>query len=687
MTSSPSFRPTSSKSVLRSTAARLPWLMAAGLSVPAQALDAVPADDDATIEEILVIGQRTNRDLTTPEVTVERAATELDDILRVSPSITIGGGTPSNQRLYVRGIEGSNLNITVDGVRQSQNLFQHRGGLMRLDPFLLKRVALSTGAVGADKGTGALGGAVEMETVDAQDLLDPRRRVGALAKGGFQSATSAEQVSVAGFGELAEGLGLVLYASRLDAGRYRAGDGDRIPNAASEDASYFGKLSLLDQAGHSLRLSVEHHENEGLYPWGAGDLPPDFYQDFYDKGQKGGGPMRQELKRTHYALRYGYDPASPLADVDLSAYASRNHLENLDWDRGYKTENYGVTLKNTARFDVGATGHELTMGFDYLNDEAKSRAPRKGQPQPLNVAGTTENIGLFMQERMQWGIVGLSAGFRYEDFKADYGTATARGTAVAPNASADVEVLPGLTLFGGYGQSVRGASTIPVGWLVHITEDVTLDGDNLDPERAKTIDAGARFERDGVFTRHGRLEVKASYFRTRLSNVISFTGGRGGSAITRFFNEDGAYRSKGFEASARWSNKRFETRLGYLQADLEDPEGRPVNVLRRLGSAIGDRYLWDSRVEILPELVAGYTLTAVGDLDDLPAGDPVKDGYMVHDVRLSWRPSPLPGLSITLAANNLFDKRYTDHTTLTAGGFEGLPELGRDFRVIAQFRY
>ncbi|MEM0941152.1 MAG: TonB-dependent receptor [Bacteroidota bacterium] len=45
-------------------------------------------------------------------------AIEIKDVFSDLPSVALGGGAPNAQRIYVRGIESSNLNVTIDGAQQ-----------------------------------------------------------------------------------------------------------------------------------------------------------------------------------------------------------------------------------------------------------------------------------------------------------------------------------------------------------------------------------------------------------------------------------------------------------------------------------------------------------------------------------------------------------------------------------------
>ena len=47
----------------------------------------------------------------------------------------------NTQRIYVRGLESSTLNVSLDGAKQGKNMFQHFGNELGVNPDLLKTEA------------------------------------------------------------------------------------------------------------------------------------------------------------------------------------------------------------------------------------------------------------------------------------------------------------------------------------------------------------------------------------------------------------------------------------------------------------------------------------------------------------------------------------------------------------------
>lgn len=640
------------------------------------------------LETVEVVGERLrseNDNAITGKIDLEdireRQPVSLSDLFVANPEISVGGGTVNAQRLYLRGVESSNLNITIDGIRQGRNLFQHRGGMLRLEPHLLKEVEVSVGPGSADQGAGALGGAVTFTTVDAQDLLSESQYFGSTIKAGYMSVNDASQLGVTGYGRIGDNAGLVVHASGLDSDNMERGGGDEIPNSADKDSSFFIKYSLLNAGDHSLRVSAERNKNEGLYPWGAGDYPPDVYLAFYAQGFAGGSAAKQLLERNAYAINYSWTPDSALINTTLNLFKSENSLENLNTGEQHDSDVTGWDLKNTSRFEGMGIEHILVAGVDFFEDEGTNFT------QQITYTNDNENLGFYIQERMAGEKWTFSAGARYDSYDSEYGPRTSSDSTWSPNISGTFNLTEQLTVLAGYSQASRGTGIMPLSGLDHIVDNVNFRGGKLDPETSESKNLGLRYRQDGLFGLDGQLEARLSYFDTELEDIISFVGGARMRPITEFYNIDGAYSSEGYELELSWTGKKLASKMRFSHTDLTDPNGDDIGEVLRLGVATGDKLVWDNSYDILPNLQAGYTLTSVSELDDLPQGVTSKDGYVTHDLRLRWRPEQVKGLTLYLMAQNLTDKKYTDHTTFTFGNTEGLEEPGRDIRLIAQMTF
>lgn len=651
---------------------------------------AEPAAPLATLPEVKLIGQsapdaplsgitRISR-----ETLQRQQAMDVADIFANEPAVSIGGGASNAQRLYLRGVDGANLNISIDGARQGRSLHQHRGDLGGIDPDLLKQVDIQPGP-SADAGPGALGGSIRFDTVDAQDLLAPGKRAGASVRAAYASADEALRGAISAYGmpgeTLDNKLGLLAHVSAVNRENYRIGGGGDVPNSAGHDRDYLFKLSLLDLAGHSLRLGAARNRNAGLYL---------FSRVGSDNGYAPANavPTYQRSERHTYTVEHRYQPAgNGLLDWKFNLYQNENALEDVSQARSARTREWGGSARNTAHLAWAGTQHRLTAGADFMDEEGITNgvlgAAILG---PGRKSTQARNLGLFVQERMRWQALQLSLGVRHDHYNTAFGPRNVKGGKTSPNAGAEMELGRGVGAFASYGEAVRASGIIPIGFLTSVDKKSNFNnGKPFKPETSATREAGLQYEGANALRDGDRLTVRLGYFDTRIANLIEWAG-QGAVYPAYIRNMPDTLRSKGWEGKALWQRGSYHTSVGVVLADTT-VGGKPLSPARRVGTALGDRLTWDSQWQMLPGLTAGYTLNAVRRLDDVPKAAVQRAGYVLHDVQLQWQPAALRALSLALAVRNLGDKRYTSHSSLDGGTGNILPEPGRDVRVSASYQF
>ena len=644
----------------------------------------------ATLPEVKLIGQSAP-DAPMPGITrisretlQRQQAMDVADVFASEPAVSIGGGASNAQRIYLRGVDGANLNISIDGARQGRSLHQHRGDLGGIDPDLLKQVDIQPGP-SADAGPGALGGSIRFDTVDAQDLLAPGKRAGATVRAAYASADEARRGAVSAYGMLGETLdnklGLLAHVSAVNRDNYRIGGGGDVPNSAGHDRDYLLKLSLLDLAGHSLRLGAARNRNAGLYL---------FSRVGSDNGYAPANavPTSQRSERHTYTLEHRYQPAgNALLDWKFNLYLNKNALEDVTQARSARTTERGGSARNTAHLSLAGTQHRLTAGADFMDEEGVTDgvlgAAILG---PGRKSTQARNLGLFVQERMRWQALQLSLGVRHDHYHTAFGPRTVKGGETSPNAGAELELGGGVGAFASYGEAVRASGIIPIGFLTSLDKKSNFNnGKPFKPETSATREAGLQYEGANALQDGDHLTVRLGYFDTRIANLIEWAG-QGVVYPAYIRNMPETLRSRGWEWKARWQRGSYGTTVGVVLADTT-VGGKPLNPARHVGTALGDRLTWDSQWQVLPGLTAGYTLNAVRRLDDVPKAAVQRAGYVLHDVQLQWQPAALRALSLALAVRNLGDKRYTSHSSLDGGTGNILPEPGRDVRVSASYQF
>lgn len=588
----------------------------------------------------------------------------------------------------MRGIELSNLNVTIDGARQGRNLHQHRGNIGGIDPYLLKQVQVQAGP-GAESGPGALGGSIRFETVDAQDLLNEGRNIGATLRTGYSSADKAPSGAATVYGLATDKLGLLAQISAVNTKNYRMGDGGRVANSAGKDRNYFFKASLIDLNGHSLRLSAEKNTNSGLYLWGSVGSDMGY-------APEGSVPVYQETERETYTLTHTYrSDNNPWLDWKFNLYANKSELRHVDANTEISSDEIGGSAQNTFRFKLGQTVHQLTLGGDWFNEKLESpntifaNRPSDllyGVSSPLS-ENKSSNQGLFIQERMSIGPVHLSAGLRYDHFKSEYGPHEFSGNEISPNAGIEWDIGAGFTAFASYGEAIRGSGLIPGSWMANITaQTVFNNGQPLEPEKSRMREAGLRYSGGNLFADNDAFQIGVTIFKQYLYNTIERVGG-GGGPVTAIRNHPDTLISKGWELRTSYALGGYQTSLAYSRVDSEDQNGNPAGINRRRNAPTGDRIVWDNRWQVNDTFTLGYTLNAVSRLKDVPAGQLQRPGYVLHDVQLQWQPEQIKGLALDIALRNLTDKRYSSQTSIAAGYDNILHEPGRSLHLNTSYRF
>lgn len=643
---------------------------------------------------------------TPPEHLKRNLAASMQDIFRHNTEVSVGGGTTGAQRIYLNGVEGTNLNITLDGARQSRNLFQHRGGMPYVDPSLLKHVEVQSGA-GSDNGAGALGGSIQMTTVDAQDLLRHNEHLGARIRTGYQSASKAELGGLTTYALPAEHLGLLAHISAINRDDYRIGGGDRVKRSAGQERDYMFKLSLLDMDGHSLRFSANQHTDSGVYARGsngsdAGYLP--------ENPSGPSVPIRQVSERNTYTMEHHLQADNPLLNWKLNAYRTENEFKYPGSAANpISTTENGFTVKNTSKFTLGAFAHSLTAGFDWFTE--KGHTQQLNNPNPAlglngsSVNFTNKNLGVFINDRIELERLTVSLGLRFDDYKSDYGPLTLDSNDVSPNLFAQYQLHDNWAAFAGYKESISASGTIPTGFLGRLNTQTHASTGSLKAESSAQKEAGLIFSANNFITANDRTRVSLKYYQTRLKNLIEMPGRGSAPAFcigpgAGSLSPDNANLAdclaagdaakpiiiKGWALNASWALNAYTTHLNMALADTQR-DGRAMGTVRRSVASQGHRLAWDNQWQATDEWGFGYTMTAVKRLTDVPKNQPERAGYMIHSLQSDWQPLAVPNLTLNLAVHNLLDKKYAEHTTLYSAATDIVAETGRDIRLSATYQF
>ncbi|MCO6384673.1 TonB-dependent receptor domain-containing protein [Oceanicola sp. 502str15] len=644
-------------------------------SVSALAANAAAAQEVIDLEAIRVEADAAQDALGNVEISseeiAERNAASTDELFAGQSEIIASGGAVIAQKVLVHGLEESNLAVTIDGARQNKGAFHHTGNVP-LDPFLLKRVQVSSGLAPADAGPGALAGIIAYETKDARDLLEPGATVGGFTGLTFGSNGGTFRRSAAIYG-MQGGFDYLVGYSRQTGDDYEDGAGTTIGGTEPDMTDYFAKVGYTTDSGKRFVFSAEHVSDQGLRAFQGGITRPDFTEvpgraTTYDVAV---------TERTSYSFTYTdenpqgiWAPTIQLAwneqYVDAGAVAGRNTSLSGKVENAFSMGN-GV----------------LTAGLDFFSDEAE--ALESDAYYLPNGKERIDSIGVYAQMRQDVSArVSLSYGIRFDSqtFKGADGQEFS-DSGISVNGSADVILSNSLTLNVGVA-SVWGGYELNEAALIgrsDLTGNTAYNWDNYGPQttsRANNARIGLRYEQ-------GPWQAGFALFHTELEGVDNafypndYTGDLASYNVT----------SRGFDAKLRYTGARGYIEGNWTYADVS-VEDQPVGTTSYyIGRPVGHVIGLSGAYELNDQWMIGGTAEIALEQDEVPTGYAPLDSYEVLNLWTTWTPRAYENLTVRLDVKNVFDTTYTGRGNDGDGFSRVVPltEPGRTILLSANMKF
>lgn len=653
----------------------IPWsLLLAFASVVCPLAEAV--EDDATVDERVVVTATRLDDLSVPKNDVPASITIIDreqieasdarnlqDLLANEAGIVLIDqvGNDVQKTLDLRGFAGGKgIAVFVDGARVNDprsNSF----ALEQVPLDAVERVEVTRGPSAALAGGGAEAGVVRVIT---RRGTTPGASLSASA--GTWNTRRYDGTYGGDFGRF----------DLFVAGTFDTTDGFR-PNAGGDQKRLNGALGLDLGGDRRLSLSVLSsnlaYGNPGALTLAEFNADPG--QNVYNTLDSTDDVARQVALNFQGPVGYGFSLAANVAYRGERAKTLTTGRAAPSYG-GFFLDADGGAWSGAAQAtrDVASSkgSHRIAVGLEVLDGETDSTGfftsrTSLGSYDPLapasrNTAGA-RNAGLFAQDTWtissRWGV---TAGARADRSRASY-VETVPGTASGSKTFSEISMHAGATMHAG--EAVDVYASYGDGFLPPSPEQLfafPFFGSNpeLLPEDARAYEVGARA--------HGRLgTLEAALFWTDTKDEIVFDPT---PTLTDLFGHNvnaGATRRRGVEVSARG---RFARRVAaFANATYTDAaftnganDGNEVPLVPKLRAAAG----FDA------SLPAGFGIRAdalyVGSqvLDNDPENDRAKlDAYMVVNLRAGWERALRSGagpragrFGLFVEARNLFDERY-----------------------------
>lgn len=625
----------------------------------------------------------------------------LDDMFRSVPGVQFDGGPRrTGQVPTIRGFEGENVQVRIDGARQ--NFVSGHNGRVFVDPSLLAGGEVLRGPASSLYGSGAMGGMIALRTLSASDLLEADDTIAGRAKFGYQDVNQEFTESLVVGGRPMDGVGLLGGIVKRDSDDIELGNGTSL---VSDDdiISGLAKADVEFTPGLSASLSYMIFNNDAREPANGQYANTAADSDITDKDIRSDTVRGQVL----------YAPIGQnWLDLDASAYFTNSQVGQTYEDSGrivdQNVDTYGLFIDNRSRLALAERSSlTLTYGVEASRDEqegydsASTDGIRSGVPN-----AEAEFAGAFLQGSFEVkdvipGTLTVIPGVRYDSFSAD--SAIDDSTSddeVSPKIAVSYEPVRGLIGFASFGRAFRAPSinelynegthfAIPLSNGQTAVNSFVANPD-LKPEVSDTLEFGVGYERAGTLLKNDEFRIKGAYFQSEVENLIDISVNSAGpsrgcfippyngcnAGTTNTVNTPEA-ELEGYELEMSYDAPRFYVTAGFSSIDGENTRtGESLGVLTpdRLTTDFGLRLQEiDTVVGIEGEFASGF--------DNIDDASEERGGYSVFDLYLQWAPKEVAvqGLTINLGVDNVFDRDYERV-------FAGVSEPGRNFKGSIAYR-
>ncbi|EOC1308977.1 ferrichrome porin FhuA [Cronobacter dublinensis] len=612
-----------------------------------------------------------------------RQPTTVKDALSYTPSVFATRGSSSTYDVVtIRGFTTSttvNTNQYLDGMKLQGNNYSE----VSMDPYFLERVELMRGPTSVLYGNSNPGGIVSM--VSKRPTTEPLREV--------QFKAGSHNLWQTGFD---------FSAAIDDAGvwSYRLTGLGRSQNAQQEMAKstrYAIAPSFSwrpdNQTDFTFLSNFQSDPDAGFYGWlpRSGTIVP--YYDANGKAHKlptdfNEGEENNKMSRRQQMVGYSFSHAfddtftvrqnlryNRVHTLYRSVYGNEFKAPatiNRAYVRSDEDMNaFSVDTQLQSDFATGAVDHTLLTGVDYSRmrndinaDYGTASAlnmldPQYGNPDVnvnflYDVINRQEQTGLYVQDQAQWNKWVMTLGGRYDFAKTSTYTRSSGALAEINDQQftwrGGINYLfdNGVSPYFSYSESFEPVSGSSAG------------GKPFDPSRGKQYETGVKYVPKDMPV----VLTAAVYQLTKDKNLTADLANPG------FSSQGGEIRSRGIELEAKAAvsaNVNVTAAYSFTDAKYTHDavfEGkRPAEVPRNMASLWADYTFHDTALSGLTIGAGGryvgntVSYYAYGDNKDKPfnvASYTVADAMVKYDLaRLG-----LPGSSVALNVNNLFDREY-----------------------------
>lgn len=639
----------------------------------------------------------------------QRDARDLKDLLSdevdlsvkaMTPRFTAAGastGRAGNEGINIRGLEGNQVLMMVDGIRVPQSFAfgpfaSGRADFVDLDS--LSTAEVLRGPASTSYGSDGLAGALVMRTLAPDDLLKDGKTFAGYTKLGFQSVDRSKTASAAVAFSSGDWSSLIQASVRRGHETRNQGDDHAsnstrtAPNPTDIDThSALAKLAYRVNAAHRLTGTVEWRERKIDTDVLTGISVPTATPA---STAVIGLTANDRMDRRRVSLEHRYEDLNTawiqqatthvyVQDSKTDQFSNEDRYTAADRTRYTRYEEHLIGL--SAQAQTQWNEHRLSYGMDVSRNTIEATrdgtVPPAGETFPSRPFPKTryQLAGAFLQDEIELGAVSLIPALRFEHYRLTPSTEDYTGTAVklsdhavTPRLGALWRATEWLQPYVQWSQGFRAPTPDQVNnaFANPLYGYSSIGNPDLKPEHANSWELGLRGQWGGAV--RWQLSAYDNRYRDFISQQVVSGSLATANLVYQYINLSQA-RIKGVEARAVWDVAPGLS----LQAAVAHAEGHstvdgvqaPLNTVQPLRATLRARYergdwsgwasLQHSNRKKASDISSGTT----------PYYAP--GAYDVVDLGGAYRFNKT--LSLSAAVTNLFDRKYwrwSDVTGVTA---------------------
>ena len=554
-----------------------------------------------TLDKVTVTATRTEVDVSkyAGSISVLEAeelapTSNIVDGLSSIPGVETGGdtGRTIGSQYTVRGFgyqSESRVIIKQNGVPQSPSLFSNHISSFRTDTDILKRVEVVKGASSILYGSGAIGGIINMQTMNAKDFLAADQTFGGLAGIRYES-NKMHSVRGAIFGKITDvPLDFALYSKKAKYGDIDLADG------GTEDHQTIDNDETIKTVFFTLGSDISKEQRLEMSIFDFDEALDTTWQTLYHYDVDEESPVVGSLQQTDFVIDYTFkDSSNALIDLSAKAFYSTAYYSR-GWDDydeeteerdtlTYKNEETrtGFNIKNVSKFSTGEFNHTFLVGVDYNKREEGGIYNRNNEISDFgSMPNTYDDWGVYIQNIINIDRLEFSLGGRFDQFERSVnkpGKTDYDDNNFAPRIGLTYEITKGFNVLLSWAETFRAPTpheTSSEGALN--PHYYYLPNPELGAETARETEGGFSYVSNSVFTDMDQVSIKATYFDGEIEDMISLKklpdlGEPPESAFYAQYQNVSEARRKGYEVTASYLLDSIRFDSSYEHLDIYDEE-------------------------------------------------------------------------------------------------------------------